>query len=305
MKDGKRVVTDEPMKWVEDADGYSVAMKFEVYPNRDSTVFRDRFGMTDCETFIRGTIRFKGFSAIISSFHDCGLTSDDKIPADVTTLRQLTNWRFTKTKAMPLDDGTKALLTKLQSGMKAEDKSLLEGLISRVDYVYLKGNRKLIDDATIGIAKSLHFLGFYDDKNVLATKDAAGKARGSLDAFGDLMAVRMPHGVNDRDLVVMRHNFIIENEKKERWAHTSTWIEAGQSKASGGISLMSKSVGVTAGIGARLVLEGKIKRTGIVTPMYADVYSPILSILEHKYGIAMIEESERPDGLPTSGAAKL
>ena len=43
MKDGKRVVTNEPMKCVEDRDDWSVAMKFEVYPNRDSTVFMDRF----------------------------------------------------------------------------------------------------------------------------------------------------------------------------------------------------------------------------------------------------------------------
>jgi saccharopine dehydrogenase-like NADP-dependent oxidoreductase len=42
-KDGKRVVTNEPMKCVEDRDDWSVAMKFEVYPNRDSTVFMDRF----------------------------------------------------------------------------------------------------------------------------------------------------------------------------------------------------------------------------------------------------------------------
>lgn len=149
------------------------------------------------------------------------------------------------------------------------------------------------------------FLGFYDDNNHLKTKDAKGQQRSCLDAFGDLMAVRMRHTEIDRDLVVMRHNFIIENEKKERWEHTSTWIESGHSKASGGMSLMSKSVGVTSGIGARLVLEGKIKRAGVVTPMTADVYEPILSTLENKFGISMIEESERPDGLPVSQRAKL
>lgn len=61
-------MTDEPLKCVEDGD-FSVAMKFEVYPNRDSTVFMDRFGMNDCETFIRGTIRFKGFSGVSSKPH--------------------------------------------------------------------------------------------------------------------------------------------------------------------------------------------------------------------------------------------
>jgi alpha-aminoadipic semialdehyde synthase len=65
---------------VEDREDYSVSMRFEVYPNRDSTVFMRRFGMEECETFVRGTIRFKGFSGVISAFHDLGLTSDDLIP---------------------------------------------------------------------------------------------------------------------------------------------------------------------------------------------------------------------------------
>lgn len=58
----------------------------------------------------------------------------------------------------------------------------------------------------------MKFLGFYDDNNKLATKDAKGNPRTNLEAFSDLMAVRMRHTENDRDLVVMRHNFIIENQ---------------------------------------------------------------------------------------------
>jgi len=305
MKDGKRVVTNEPLKWVEDRDEYSVSMRFEVYPNRDSTVFQKRFGMDDCETFMRGTIRFKGFAGVISAFHDVGLTSDDPIDPKVQTLRDLALWRFSKVAQLQIDNDTKDLIKKLSVGMPARDQQVLEGVISRVDTAYLKGNKKLIKDCLTQLAKSMNFLGFYDDKCLLKTKDAKGKARSSLDAFGDLMAQRMAHRDNDRDLVAMRHNFVIENEMKERWCHTSTWIESGQSKASGGMSLMSKSVGVTAGIGARLVLEGKVARKGIVTPMFADVYQPILDILENKFGIAMIEESERPDGLPVSHHAKL
>ena len=64
MENGKRVVTNEPLKCVKPSDDVSVAMKLEVYPNRDSTVFMPRFGMLDCETFIRGTFRFTGFSAV-------------------------------------------------------------------------------------------------------------------------------------------------------------------------------------------------------------------------------------------------
>jgi len=45
--------------------------------------------MKDCETFVRGTIRFKGFSFIISAFHDLGLTSDNKIPENIDNWRDL------------------------------------------------------------------------------------------------------------------------------------------------------------------------------------------------------------------------
>lgn len=63
-RDGKKVQTAEPLKEVKFCDDISVAMKFEVYPNRDSFVFLDKFGMHDCETFIRGTFRYAGFSAV-------------------------------------------------------------------------------------------------------------------------------------------------------------------------------------------------------------------------------------------------
>jgi saccharopine dehydrogenase (NADP+, L-glutamate forming) len=64
MRDGQRVQTNEPLKETVICDDVSVAMKLEAYPNRDSTVFMDRFGMQDCHTFIRGTYRFKGFSSV-------------------------------------------------------------------------------------------------------------------------------------------------------------------------------------------------------------------------------------------------
>ena len=67
MRNGKRVVTNEPLKETVNDDDVSVAMKLEAYPNRDSTVFMDRFGMTDCHTFIRGTYRFQGFSSVSKS----------------------------------------------------------------------------------------------------------------------------------------------------------------------------------------------------------------------------------------------
>jgi hypothetical protein len=55
-----------------------------------------KFGMENCENFVRGTIRFSGFSFLISNFHDQGLTSDDLVPSGVKTLRDLALSRLTK-----------------------------------------------------------------------------------------------------------------------------------------------------------------------------------------------------------------
>jgi len=45
--------------------------------------------MQDCETFIRGTLRFKGFSYIIAAFHDIGLTAETPVPVGINNLKQL------------------------------------------------------------------------------------------------------------------------------------------------------------------------------------------------------------------------
>ena len=55
---------------------------------------------------------------------------------------------------------------------------------------------------------------------------------------------------------------------------------------------MAKTVGLPTGIATRLVLEGKIQRKGILSPLYPDLYNPLLTELE-KHGVKMIEESTR------------
>jgi len=62
---------------------------------------------------------------------------------------------------------------------------------------------------------------------------------------------------------------------------------------------MSESVGKTCGIGSRMVLEGKIPQRGVLSPIFPEIYTPILKELE-KHNIRMIEESERPGGLATA-----
>lgn len=94
-KNDKVIEVDECLKEFEIRDDFSCSMKLETYPNRDSLSFQENFGMIDCLTFIRGTIRYEGFSCVISAFHDLGLTSDEEIPASIISLKDALNQRIT------------------------------------------------------------------------------------------------------------------------------------------------------------------------------------------------------------------
>lgn len=106
----------------------------------------------------------------------------------------------------------------------------------------------------------------------------------------------------DRDLVVMRHDFELweyfkgaedgPNEiSRKRIKHTSTMVASGKSKADGGPTIMSKSVGVTCAIATRLVLEGKISLRGVLSPIHPEIYNPVLDQLAAQ-GIKMKDEQE-------------
>jgi hypothetical protein len=94
-----------------------------------------KFGMENCENFVRGTIRFKGFSFIISNFHDKGLTSEDPVPSDIKTLKDLTNSRIKKVgEVHPL---AREAFKDSFDGLSKEDQELTLKLMSDIDVSYL------------------------------------------------------------------------------------------------------------------------------------------------------------------------
>jgi saccharopine dehydrogenase (NADP+, L-glutamate forming) len=267
-------------------------MKLEVYPNRDSLIFMDKFGMQECETFIRGTIRFSGFSFIISAFHDLGLTSDDPVPPSVVSLRDLALSR-TQRASKSLHPLAQAAIKESFENLSPADQDLTLRLMSDLDLSYVPQDPIFLTNLFKQYYKALSFLGFYDDAMPLHTKTKDGKQRSYLEAFGDVLAQKLSMTDEDRDLVVMRHNFVIEeNKTKKRWNHYSTLIASGNSKKQGGYTIMAKTVGMTAAIGCRLILEGRISLRGVLSPTHKEIYEPCLAELE-KCGVVLIEESER------------
>jgi len=289
------VVTNTPLKCAEPRDDFSVSMKLETYPNRDSLVFLERFGMHDCETFVRGTLRFTGFSAIISAFHDIGLTSDDPAADHVKTLRDLLDSRLGGPHKVNSSAGASSLkvIDQATSGMSKDDQQLVKSALSRVDFSHLSDSKQ-IESAIKNIIKTLVFLGFFNPDQSVTIKDKAGKPRPCLGVLGDVMGAKLALNDQDRDLVVMRHVFYIQDPKDgQRWEHTSTMVASGKCKADRGETIMSQTVGITCALATRLVLDKKITQRGVLSPMEKEIYNPILKSLEKK-GIVMVEESANP-----------
>ena len=56
-----------------------------------------------------------------------------------------------------------------------------------------------------------------------------------------------------------------------------------------GYSAMAKTVGYPVAIGAKMVLNGKVSKRGVLRPFIADIYQPILQELENE-GIKATEQ---------------
>ncbi|MGD1957878.1 MAG: saccharopine dehydrogenase family protein [Fulvivirga sp.] len=80
---------------------------------------------------------------------------------------------------------------------------------------------------------------------------------------------------DDRDMIVMWHKFeYLENGMKREI--NSTLIALGDDAMN---TAMSKTVGLPIGIAAKLILQGKIKLSGVHIPIKPEIYEPILKEL--------------------------
>ena len=53
------------------------AFALEGYPNRDSSFYDDRYGMPECETVLRGSLRYEGNPRFMRALGDLGFLNDD------------------------------------------------------------------------------------------------------------------------------------------------------------------------------------------------------------------------------------
>jgi saccharopine dehydrogenase-like NADP-dependent oxidoreductase len=166
-----------------------------------------------------------------------------------------------------------------------QEKETFEDLKGTVrDFILTRMFRKSKDDDLIKlicekyslkessvILKKFGWLGFFDDTPVPI------KSGGAIDVLTALMLEKMSYNEGERDLIVLHHEFMAEYSDKTQRI-TSTLIDYGIPH---GDTSMARTVSLPAAIGVKMILDGKIKLTGVHMPILPDIYNPVLNELEN------------------------
>mmetsp|Transcript_36889 Transcript_36889/g.90311 ORF Transcript_36889/g.90311 Transcript_36889/m.90311 type:complete len:982 (-) Transcript_36889:89-3034(-) len=225
----------------------------EAYPNRDSTTFQSLYGLDspDTHTFVRATLRYRGFGVVLDALSKLGYCSPQPSALFAAGAPQMT-WRA----------ATQAMLTNAQ-GVDIES-----SVLTALD-LNMPTSREESEHAA-AVIDAFRWLGLFDETAMVPQLGSP------LEALCALMQQRMALGTHERDMVLMHHEFRIDVGESNERLHTSTLVMYGDDTA----SAMARTVGTTAAISARLVLDGHIVRRGVVIPTTPDIYIPLLNHLE-------------------------
>ena len=130
------------------------------------------------------------------------------------------------------------------------------------------------------VIKRLKWLGLFSDKKLPEDKDTP------LDFMNVLTLEKMSLGKDERDMIVMHHEFVAEYNSKKEFI-TSTLVDYG---IPGDDSAVARTVALPAAIAVKMILDKKIDLTGVHIPVKAEIYNPILDELE-ELGIKFKEKT--------------
>ncbi len=212
---------------------------FENYPNRNSVPYKDIYGLAHARTVYRGTYRMTGWCETIRRVVALGWLRDEPVAGFLgKTYGDLTRHLI---KAAPGADLIKA--TAIFLGV----------------------------DPYATVIKRFEWLGLFGDKRLPEDKNTP------LDHLNVLTLEKMVIGKNERDMIVMHHEFVAEFPGGKKEYLTSTLVDYG---IPGEDTSVARTVSLPAAIAVKLILDGRIKDTGCHIPVSPSIYNPILDELE-------------------------
>jgi saccharopine dehydrogenase-like NADP-dependent oxidoreductase len=277
------------------------------YPNRDSLSYTSLYGLENADTFIRTTLRHPDFMYGWRNVVDLNMT--DETPVYETKGKYLFELfkehldknNFSEWLEQKMTDRfkeTQDMLTNLTKLMEAEKKVENEGEEIPQSFISADNQGNLqeieIDDVKTKAAafvahkmheanltlKQLMFLGL-DDKETIVDKGLYSAA----DILQFAAERKLGLGANDKDMIVMLHEFEYEVGGQKSEVKSSLVVKGENSLR----TAMAKTVGLPLGIAAKLILNGKIKLSGLHIPTAKEIYEPVLKELE-LYGVKFHEE---------------
>jgi len=188
---------------------------------------------------------------------------------------------------------TKGMLENLMKLMEVEEEAEKEGIDAPENFMTAdeKGNLENIEvdevknrgaafvaarmhEANLTL-KQLFFLGL-DDQDTIINKGLCS----AVDVLQFAMEKKLVLDKDDMDMIVMLHELEFEDGNQNSEIG-STLIVKGDDNLR---TAMAKTVGLPLGIAAKLILNGKIRLTGLHIPTKKEIYEPVLSELE-EHGI--------------------
>ena len=279
------------------------------YPNRDSLNYIPLYGLQECSTFVRTTLRHPDFIYGWKNVIDLNLTSEKQMyDTNKKTLAQLFKEHMDKNgfsewleqKLHEQFDSTKGLLAELVNLVELEQQASEKGIEAVEEFMMVDDNGDLkqidMDDLKVNAAatlaermhdasltlKQLFYLGL-DDKETFVNKGQCSAAAILQLALEKKLALQP----GDKDMIIMQHEIELEKESK-KYKAISTLIVKGEDAVH---TAMAKTVGLPLGIAAKFILDGTIQLKGLHIPTAKEIYEPVLQELK-KHGIVFKEQMQ-------------
>jgi saccharopine dehydrogenase-like NADP-dependent oxidoreductase len=222
---------------------------FESYPNRDSASYIPLYGIEGTRTMLRGTMRHQGHCA---------------------------RW----------DALVRLNLFEVSPELDWAGKSYADMLRARVPG---SGDLKHDTAAFLGFApdsdhiKAMEWLGLFDATPIPVARG------GHIDVMADLLQRKLFFAPGERDLVVLKHEFVADYPAEKRQESiTATMVDFG---IPNGDSSMARTVSLPAAVAVKRILSGEMPLPGVHRPILPEIYDPLLAELA-ELGITVQEHVE-------------